>query len=194
MRIEFSKFIVFVVLIILASSLIARPPVLLQDPQTQGAAAPKHKDTEIWEPTPKVVTPGVNNAAPPSDAIVLFDGRNLDEWVSNRDKSPAKWRIADGVLIVDKTQGNIETKRSFKNYQLHLEWRVPQNITGSGQARGNSGVFLASTGPGDAGYELQVLDPYDNRTYVNGQAGSIYKQAVPLVNPGRNQENGKPTT
>ena len=72
--------------------------------------------------------------------------------------------------------GNIETKRSFKNYQLHIEWRIPENITGSDQARGNSGVFLASTGPGDAGYELQMLDSYNNKTYVNGQAGSIYKQ------------------
>ncbi len=81
--------------------------------------------------------------------------------------------------------GNIETKRKFKNYQLHLEWQHSRNITGSGQARGNSGVFLASTGPGDDGYELQVLDSYNNTTYVNGQAASIYKQSPPLVNPNR---------
>jgi hypothetical protein len=81
--------------------------------------------------------------------------------------------------------GNIETKRKFKDYQLHVEWRIPENITGSGQGRGNSGVFLASTGPGDDGYELQVLDSYNNPTYVNGQGGSIYKQSPPLVNPGR---------
>jgi len=132
-----------------------------------------------------VVTPGVTDAAPPSDAIVLFDGKNLDEWVSTRDKSPAQWMVADGVLTVNKATGNIETKRTFRNYQLHIEWKIPENITGADQARGNSGVFLASTGPGDAGYELQILDSYNNKTYVNGQAGSIYKQGIPLVNPNR---------
>ena len=151
----------------------------------QQPAAPKPEETEVWQPVPKVVTPGATCTAPPSDAIVLFDGKNLDEWVSAKDKSPAKWTVGDGVLTVDKGQGNIETKRSFKDYQLHIEWRVPENITGSGQARGNSGVFLASTGPGDAGYELQVLDSYNNKTYVNGQAGSIYKQGIPLANPCR---------
>jgi len=154
----------------------------------RGASGPRHEDTEVYEPVPKVVTPGATNAAAPSDAIVLFDGKNLDEWVTNRDKSPAKWTVADGILTVKKGQeggGNIETKRTFKNYQLHVEWRIPENITGSDQARGNSGVFLASTGPGDDGYELQVLDSYNNKTYVNGQAGSIYKQGIPLVNPAR---------
>jgi hypothetical protein len=139
----------------------------------------------VWEPVPAVVTPGITDAEPPSDAIVLFDGKSLDQWVSSRDKSPAKWMVADGVMTVNKAAGNIETRRSFKNFQLHLEWKIPENITGSGQARGNSGVFLASTGPGDAGYELQILDSYNNKTYVNGQAGSIYKQSIPLVNPSR---------
>jgi hypothetical protein len=153
--------------------------------QTAAAATPRPEDTEVWEPVPKVVAPGATDAAPPSDAIVLFDGKNLDEWVSSRDKSPARWIVADGVLTVNKAGGNIETRRAFRNYQLHIEWKIPENITGSGQARGNSGVFLASTGPGDAGYELQILDSYNNPTYVNGQAGSIYKQAIPLVNPNR---------
>ena len=116
---------------------------------------------------------------------MLFDGSNEDEWVSIRDKSPAKWVVGNGVLTVNKSGGGIETKRQFKNYQLHVEWCVPSYITGSGQARGNSGVFLASTGPGDDGYELQVLDPWQNKTYVNGMAGSIYKENPPLVNPGR---------
>jgi hypothetical protein len=129
-----------------------------------------------------VVTPGSTDAEPPSDAIVLFDGTNLDEWVNTNDKAPAGWTVADGVLTVEKKAGNIETKRTFRNYQLHLEWRIPTHITGEGQGRGNSGVFLASTGPGDAGYEIQVLDSFENRTYVNGMAGSIYKQHIPLAN------------
>jgi hypothetical protein len=176
MCIQFSRFLGLAALITLAAGTSAF---------AQQATAPKPEETEVWTPVPKVVTPGATCNAPPSDAIVLFDGKNLDEWVSNRDKSAAKWIVADGVLTVNKAGGNIETKRSFKDYQLHIEWKVPANITGSGQARGNSGVFLASTGPGDDGYELQVLDSYNNKTYVNGQAGSIYKQAIPLANPSR---------
>jgi hypothetical protein len=141
------------------------------------------KATEVWEPVPKVVTPGKTFADAPSDAIILFDGKNLDQWRSVKDtNAAANWSVADGIITVSKTTGNIETKKSFTDYQLHIEYRIPENITGSDQARGNSGVFLASTGPGDAGYELQVLDSYNNATYVNGQAGSIYKQSIPLVN------------
>lgn len=153
----------------------------------QEPAKPKPEDTEVWTPVPKIVTPGAADAAPPSDAIVLFDGKNQDEWVSAQDQTPAQWVVGDGILTVSKAPGvgNIETKRKFKDYQLHIEFRIPANITGSGQARGNSGVFLASTGPGDDGYELQVLDSYNNTTYVNGQGGSIYKQSAPLVNPAR---------
>src|SRR5579883_939243 len=140
------------------------------------------KDTEVWSPEPRLVTPAAADSAPASDAIVLFNGANLDEWVNTKDKTPAGWKVENGVMTVVKSAGNIETKRTFKNYQLHLEWRIPENVTGTDQGRGNSGVFLASTGPGDAGYELQILDSYNNKTYVNGQAGSIYKQSIPLVN------------
>jgi Domain of Unknown Function (DUF1080) len=197
----------FAILMLAAAALSAQPPA----PQSKQPAPPRDgipasagDDTRGYNDTPQLpnqkwkvhdmerprapkVTPGpLTNAAPPSDAIVLFDGKNLDEWVSNKDKSPARWTVADGVLTVNKAGGgNIETKRTFKNYQLHIEWKIPENITGTGQARGNSGVFLASTGPGDAGYELQILDSYHNKTYVNGQAGSIYKQAIPLANPSR---------
>jgi hypothetical protein len=143
------------------------------------------KATEQWEPVPPVVTPGVRSDAPPSDAIVLFDGRNLDQWVNTKDHAPAAWRVGHGVMTVEKSVGNIETKQRFKNYQLHLEWQIPKGITGEGQLRGNSGLFVASTGPGDDGYEIQILDSWENKTYVNGQAASIYKQSPPLVNATR---------
>jgi hypothetical protein len=173
--------------LIVASCVAAPVPLAAQQPPAGQTAAPKApagdpKLTEVWEPAPKVVTPGATDAAPPSDAIVLFDGTNLDQWVSVKDKGPAKWTVADGVLTVDKKTGNIETKRSFKNYQLHVEWRIPTGITGEGQGRGNSGLFLASTGTGDAGYELQIMDSFENKTYANGQAASIYKQGIPLAN------------
>jgi hypothetical protein len=171
MPIQFSKVLALSALLAVAA------PVYAQKARPE--------DTEVWQPVPQVVTPGATCTAPPSDAIVLFDGKNLGQWVSTRDKSPAKWTVANGVMTVNKSAGNIETKKSFKDYQLHIEWKIPSDITGSGQARGNSGVFLASTGPGDDGYELQVLDSYNNKTYVNGQAGSIYKQAIPLANPAR---------
>ena len=141
----------------------------------------KPEDTEYYTPVPPIVTPG-ENGSPPSDAVVLLGKGGLDEWVLSKDGSPATWPVTDGVATVDKKVGGIKTKRSFTNYQLHIEWRIPEGITGAGQARGNSGVFLASTGAGDMGYELQVLDSYNNKTYVNGQAASIYKQTPPLVN------------
>ncbi len=176
MRIRFSRILVLTSLASMAALASAQAPT-----------EPKPEDTEVWEPVPAVVTPGATCGAAPSDAIVLFDGKNLDEWVSAQDHTPAKWIVGDGNMTVSKEKGvgNIETKRKFKNYQLHVEWRIPENITGSGQARGNSGVFLASTGPGDDGYELQVLDSYNNKTYVNGQAASIYKESPPLVNANR---------
>ena len=158
-------------------------------PQAPPAPAEQQRgrpeDTEQWEPVPRLVAPGPTDHSPPSDAVVLFDGDDLDEWVSVRDGSPAGWTVANGVMTVHKPAGNIETKRRFGSYQLHLEWRIPEDIDGSGQGRGNSGLFLASTGPGDAGYELQIMDPWQNPTYVNGQAGSVYKQYPPLVNAGR---------
>ncbi len=141
------------------------------------------KLTEVYTPVPPIVTPGKTNSDAPSDAIILFDGKNLDQWESVNDSTkPANWTVADGIITVNKTGGNIRTKQSFLDYQLHIEWRIPENITGTGQARGNSGVFLASTGAGDGGYELQVLDCYNNTTYTNGQTASIYKQSVPLAN------------
>lgn len=144
------------------------------------------KDTEVWTPKPPVVTPGDSSQAAPSDAIILFGGKNLDEWVSGNDSTKkAGWTVANGSFVVKKGTGNIQTKRKFLDYQLHLEWKIPEQITGSGQARGNSGIFLALTGKGGDGYEIQILDNYHNETYVNGQVGSMYKQHIPLTNPCR---------
>jgi hypothetical protein len=146
----------------------------------------KPEETEVYTPVPKIVqSSGVFTTAP-SDAVVLFDGKDLSKWVMTDDRDkPAVWTVANNVFTVKKGKGsgNIETKQSFGNYQLHIEWQVPANIEGKGQARGNSGLFLASIGKGDAGYELQILDSYKNDTYTNGQAASIYKQLVPLANP-----------
>ena len=133
------------------------------------------KLSEIYSPVPKVVTPGKTQADPPSDAIVLFDGKNLDAWKS-ADGSPAKWKVENGIVTVAAGTGTIQTKQGFGDCQLHIEWRTPAEVKGDGQGRGNSGIFLMSR------YELQVLDNYNNRTYSNGQAGSIYKQLVPLAN------------
>jgi hypothetical protein len=136
------------------------------------------KLTEVWSPVPPVVTPGLNQA-PPSDAVVLFAGTNLDSWVAEKGGGPAGWTVADGVLTVKPGVGGIVTKQSFADCQLHVEWRTPAVVTGEGQGRGNSGIYLQSR------YEVQVLDSYNNPTYTNGQAGSIYKQHIPLVNASR---------
>ena len=144
----------------------------------------KPEDTEFYTPVPDVVTPGKTCGAAPSDAIILFDGKDLSKWVETNDTTKkASWNVQDGILTVNKTSGNIQTKQSFMDYQLHIEWKEPKDISGTGQGRGNSGLFLASTGKGDDGYELQILDSYKNKTYTNGQAGAIYKQYPPLVNP-----------
>jgi hypothetical protein len=149
----------------------------------------KAKPTEVYSPVPPIVTPGKTDAEPPSDAIILFDGKNLDLW---RAEGPdtvktAGWKVHDHIMTVDKKAKGILTRQRFNDYQLHLEFRIPENITGSGQSRGNSGIFLAciSDSGSDVGYELQILDNYNNTTYVNGQVGSIYKQVIPLVNPSR---------
>ncbi len=135
----------------------------------------KPEDTEFYEPKVKKITPGENNK-PPSDAIVLFDGKNLSAWESAKDGSKAPWTVQDGHFTVKPGTGDIKTKEDFGDFQLHIEWRSPQKIEGEGQGRGNSGIFLQGL------YEVQVLDSYESPTYVNGQAGSIYKQHPPLVN------------
>ena len=132
---------------------------------------------QIPEPKtePKIINPG-DATHPPSDAIVLFDGKDLSNWVSEKDGSPAKWDVKDGVMTVVRGTGGIRTKQEFDDVQLHVEWATPSEVVGEGQGRGNSGVFLQGR------YEVQVLDSYNNKTYFYGQAGSIYKQYPPLVN------------
>lgn len=130
-------------------------------------------ETEVWEPVPPVVAAPPN--VPPTDAIILFDGKNLNQWLS-LDGTPAKWKVAKKELTVVPKTGDIKTKESFCDVQLHLEWRSPRVVVGEGQGRGNSGVFLQER------YEVQILDSYKNETYPNGQAASVYKQSIPLVN------------
>jgi Domain of Unknown Function (DUF1080) len=136
---------------------------------------PKPEATEFWEPEPKVITPGEGTKAP-SDAIVLFDGKDFSNWASVKDGNAPKWEIKDGAMVVVGGTGDIVTKQTFGNFQLHIEWRTPEKVEGNSQGRGNSGIFLQER------YEVQVLDSYQNRTYSNGQAGSLYKQTMPLVN------------
>lgn len=167
----------------------------------------KPEDTEVWEPVPPVVTPGVQqgiqgeDAEPPSDAIVLFNGKDLSEWQKPQFKGEpttadgvekmlkkwdpdfkheeAQWNVSNGHMVVNPGTGAIETKREFDNFQLHIEWMAPVDEGKSGQGYSNSGIFLMSL------YEIQVLNSYENETYPNGQAGSIYKQHIPLVNASR---------
>lgn len=136
-------------------------------------ALPPPEATEQWSPVPRVVT--AQSDAPPSDAIALFTGKNLDAWV----KSGRQWRVVDGAMIIEPGSGNLQTRAAFGDVQLHIEFRTPGVIAGKGQDRGNSGVFFMGR------YELQILDSYGNPTYVNGQAASVYKQYPPLVNASR---------
>lgn len=143
----------------------------------------KSEDTEVYQPVPKNVFPAEKPGMPPSDAIILFDGKNLDEWHSEQGTQlPADWKVKNGIMTVNKAAGGIITRQVFTDYQMHIEWRIPETISGEGQSRGNSGIFLANTGAGDQGYEIQILDSYRHSTYVNGQASSVYKQGIPLVN------------
>ncbi len=133
------------------------------------------KLTEIYTPVPPIVTPGKTASDAPSDAIVLFDGKDASAWES-KEGGPVKWKIADNALTVAGGSGEIHSKQGFGDCQLHIEFREPAEVKGDGQGRGNSGIFFMGR------YELQVLDCYNNTTYVNGQTASIYKQLIPLAN------------
>lgn len=141
-----------------------------------------HFQTEIWNPEIPMVQPAAKIGDPPSDAIILFDGKDINkEWeeASRGDVKPATWVIKDGAMVSVKGSGSLKTKRVFNDFQLHVEWKTPSEITGSSQGRGNSGVYLQDL------YEVQILDSWHNRTYRNGQAGAFYKQYAPMVNASR---------
>jgi Domain of Unknown Function (DUF1080) len=183
-------FILFISCALTASLAIAQKDSLTAEQKARRSeSAARAAVTEVYSPVPKIVTPGKTDAEPPSDAIVLFDGKNLNLWRAEGPDSlkPAGWRVHDDIMTVDKKAKGILTRQRFVDYQLHLEFRIPEDIAGSGQERGNSGVFLAciSDSGSDVGYELQILDNYNNKTYVNGQVGSIYKQGIPMANPSR---------
>jgi hypothetical protein len=136
----------------------------------------KPEDTEYYEPVPPKVTPQGNYfLQPPSDATVLFDGKDMNSWESVNG-GDVKWQVSDGKVTVVEGTGAIRTKDVFDSFQLYLEWQSPGNMEHTGQDRGNSGVFLQGI------YEVQVLDVWENETYVNGMAGSVYKQNPPLAN------------
>ncbi len=139
-----------------------------------GAAAVfagEYKSGIVWE-EPPVVTPADTPGGPPSDAVVLFDGTDLSAW-----NGADGWEVKDGIAIPKK--GGLSTKQSFGDIQMHVEWATPAEVKGSGQGRGNSGIYLMGK------YEVQVLDSYQNETYFDGSAGSLYKQWPPLVNASR---------
>jgi hypothetical protein len=125
---------------------------------------------------PPIVTPGAAFGAPPSDAIVLFDGKSLDAFRGERSPEP-QWKLDKRSGVMETTTfGGLFTKQEFGDCQLHVEWTSPTVVKGTGQGRGNSGVYLMGR------YEIQVLDSYDNKTYPNGQAGAFYGHNAPLVN------------
>ena len=134
--------------------------------------------TMVWEPVPEIVTPG-NLYSPPSDAIVLFDGTDLSQWSSAATGEESEWILNDDGSMTVKKGSGIETKEEFGSVQLHIEWKTPAEIEGEGQGRGNSGIYFQKE------YEIQILDSYENVTYSNGQASSVYKQSIPLVNASR---------
>lgn len=145
----------------------------------------KYRVHDMTRPAPPVVTPGTPSTQdqagkPPSDAIVLFDGKNFDNWVTDRTNAPVPWKIENGYAV--SAQTSIHSKQQFGDCQLHVEWLVPPTVKGSSQERGNSGVFLMGR------FEMQVLDNYNNPTYPDGQCGAIYGQYPPQVNVCRPQD------
>lgn len=143
-----------------------------------------HETDPLKQPQPPIVTPGTASTqdtpgSAPSDAVVLFDGTNLDNWKSTKEDGVMRWRIEDGAMMPTKDSGMIQSKQEFGSCQLHVEFATPAEVEGEGQGRGNSGVFLMGT------YEVQILDSYENTTYPDGQAAALYGRSKPLVNASR---------
>ncbi|MEQ1840492.1 MAG: DUF1080 domain-containing protein [Verrucomicrobiales bacterium] len=186
---RFSKFPFYAFALCLAAG-----SALAEDKKAPEAAPTGYTDTPFlpggkWRvhddarPRPEVVTPGKTASEAPSDAIVLFDGKNLDEWIMDKDNAPADWIVKEGFMEVPpKGQGvggYIKTKREFGDIQLHIEFATPEKVEGNSQGRGNSGVFFLGS------HELQILDSYENKSYADGQASALYGYKPPLVNPVR---------
>jgi hypothetical protein len=142
----------------------------------------KYKSGDMTRPRPVVVTPG-ENGKPPSDAVILFDGKNLDAWKKSGKPKDGNdkpgWKIDSGYFEVVPRTGGIQTNETFGDCQIHLEWATPSEVKGTGQGRGNSGVHLGGFG------EIQVLDSFENDTYPDGQASALYRKTPPLVNASR---------
>ena len=174
---------------LLAAAAWAQDPATLQRPKGRKSEV-GYKDTPVlpgqkWRvhdidrPRPRMVTPGAQVGMPPSDAIVLFDGKDLSQWLTSRrggPPTPATWKVENGFMEAPPNAGSIFTKEKFGVIQLHIEWAAPAEVDGTSQWRGNSGVLLMNR------YEIQVLDCWENPTYADGQAGAIYGQWPPLVN------------
>lgn len=182
--------------VLVVHGLLASLPALAQEPPKQSGLPPEgYPRTETdpipgqkWHvhdkerPEPGIVTPGTASTQEkpgraPSDAIVLFDGKDLSKWVAGNG-SPAKWKVENGYMEVNGT-GSIRTAEAFGSCQLHVEWAAPEEVKSKSQGRGNSGVMIMGK------YEIQVLDSFNNRTYSDGQASAIYGQYPPLVNASR---------
>jgi hypothetical protein len=167
-------------ILLLALLIVIRAALAVPQNTPRADGLTRWKISDRNRPLPPVVTPGAASTqetpgAPPSDAIVLFDGKDLSKWESNKG-GPAPWHVVDHVLVLAPGTGDIHTKQAFGDCQLHVEWAEPNPPHGKDQGRGNSGVYLMSK------YELQVLDSYQNETYADGQAGAVYAQTPPLVN------------
>jgi 3-keto-disaccharide hydrolase len=159
-----------------AAALVAFAALVIGGAAVYSQAMQDLKPFDAPKNEPPVVTPGRTPSDAPSDAIVLFDGKDLSAWRSATGNGEAKWAVRDGYMEVAPRTGDIATKQEFGDCQLHIEWATPSEVKGTGQERGNSGVFLMER------YEVQVLDSYNNTTYFHGQAGAVYKQYAPLVN------------
>ncbi len=143
-----------------------------------------HETDPAKQPQPTVVTPATastqdNPGQAPSDAFVLFDGADLENWTSTEAGKPTRWRVRKGAMMPTLQSGMIQSKQEFGSCQLHLEFATPERVKGDGQGRGNSGVFLMGM------YEVQILDSYENTTYPDGQAAALYGRAKPLANASR---------